>query len=134
MLLVIVKPGYHAVGYYRDAGIVLHRHRQVEHRVLKSGFKMRTDARIAQVHAWGREQINIPEDTTHAPHVLVFQVTPIGPLENLHHQGIFSRADSAGKVELRGQVAALAVTHLLSVYPHIKRGINPIEINENAPP
>ena len=83
---------------------------------------------VADVNGFAEQEVNFTEDTGHTPHILVFEVGTVGPLENEDLDGILSVGKNIGHVDFGGEVGDLAVCNELIVDPYIERGVNAFEI------
>lgn len=121
------------------AGRVLARHR------LKLGVDLQGGVSIACIEGCPHPgipdedrrtggEVDVPEDAAEPPHVLVFQVAPVAPLEDLHCEQVAPGTDSVGDIELGGHVAALAVADEPAVDPDVEGGVDPLEGQEDLLP
>ena len=77
------------------------------------------DAHILEVRLVAGSQLHAAGNAREAPEVLVFEVGAVRPAEHLQGDEVFARLHELRDVELRGQLAVLAVTDETSVDPDI---------------
>ncbi len=75
-------------------------------------------------------KVNIAEDPRRPPHVLVFNVSGIGPLHHAYRQQVFALVCVGRNVELRSKTAAFTKADVLAVYVHFKVGFHAIELDD----
>ena len=86
---------------------------------------------IGDVRGRHGNETDIAEDAGQPPHVLIFQVRTIGPLDDLDGDLVEAGVDPGGDVEFRWQPAAFAEPDLFAVDPDMKRGIHAFKAQPN---
>ena len=94
----------------------------------------RADEHVAHVDRRRGEEAHVAEDAAQPPHVLVFEVAPVGPLEDLHVERVPAGPEEGRDVEFRRHVAALAVADPPAVDPAIEGAVHAVEDEEDLPP
>ena len=81
------------------------------------------DVQVLDAGLRPRRQESLPGDARETPEILVLQVGPVAPAEDLQgDEGVLAGLDEFRDVETRLQLAVLAVTHFLAVHPHADVG------------
>src|SRR5271156_1863295 len=93
-------------------------------------LQFRSDAHIPDMRLRNLGEKDIAEDAAEAPHVLVFEVAAVAPLEDLGRHRIFAGADERGDVKLGGEMAHLAESDWLSVDEQVEARIDAGEREE----
>ena len=83
---------------------------------------------VGNMYQRAHPQLHAAEDTAQAPHILILQITAVAPAIHLDGQLIAALTDEFRHVELSWRHRVLAVTHLLSVHPHIEGGMHAAEM------
>src|ERR1700744_4899949 len=73
-----------------------------------------------------------PENTAHTPHILIFQITAIGPTIDFHGELIGAGMERIGEVEFGRWAAVLAEADPRAVYPEIEGAADAIEMDVHA--
>ena len=76
--------------------------------------------------------VHVAEDTTHAEHVLTFEVRAVAPAHYLHRQTVLARAEILGDVEFVVVVRTLRIAHIFAVQVDEGGTVNTSEIDERA--
>ena len=83
---------------------------------------------VAHVDGIAEEEVDLAEDAGHAPHILVFEVCAVGPLEDEDLEGVLPLVDQPGDVDLGGEVGDLRIGREGVVDPDVERGIDALEV------
>ena len=75
---------------------------------------------------------NIAEDPAQPPHVLVFQIRAVAPLQDLDGDPVGAELGDVGDVEFGSIAAAFAHAGELSVDPDVIEGIHTVEFQQDA--
>ena len=87
---------------------------------------------IANAHHRHVVEHHIAVDTTHAEHILTFEIRTITPAEHLHGKAVFTGAEIFANVELVVVVGTLSIAHLLTVDPDDGGRIDTPEVEDGA--
>ena len=83
-----------------------------------SSAEIGSDVVVAHVGFRGGVDVDVAVNTTHAPHVLSFEIRTVGEADNLYRHVVFAFAYHAGNVEFGIVVRTFGIAHILSVDPH----------------
>ena len=100
--------------------------------VFVSGIESGFGKDVVDVLLRDRADGNIAEDPAQPPHVLVFQIRAVAPLQDLDGDPVGAELGDVGDVKLGSIAAAFAHAGELSVDPDVIEGIHAVEFQQDA--
>ena len=95
--------------------------------------ELRAGHGVAHVDLGQRQQVDVPQDSGHAPLVLVLQVGAVRQAVDLQREQVGAGLHHVGDVELRAQVRPLGEARLLPVDVDGKGAVHRVKADEDAP-
>ena len=83
---------------------------------------------VGDMHQGAHPQLHLTEDAAQAPHILTFQVRAVVPSIHLDSKFVLALVNVFRHVELCRRHRVLAISHLLTIHPHIHRRMNATEV------
>ncbi len=85
------------------------------------------------LHMGGRfaHQIDVAEDPSHPPHVLIFDIGGVSPLHHPHRQQVLANVGVGTDIELGGEAAPLAEADVVAVYIDLEVGLHPVKLDDH---
>jgi hypothetical protein len=83
------------------------------------------------VDLWGSEEVDVSIDTAEPPHVLVFEITAVGPAVYFDGECIFACLEILGDIEFGWCHAVLAIANPSAVDPDVEGAFNTVEVKKN---
>ena len=124
-------PFFIVQGSLYRAALSGHGHEDTQMRFRQLVIERRFRPEIGQMGLRPRHQVHVAVDTGEAEHVLILEVRTVTVFVNLDSNGIDALPDVLRDIELGIVVGTLAVTDLLAVHPHVKCGIDAVEMQED---
>ncbi len=101
-----------------------------ERRTLVIVGEIGANGEILDVNLFFADKVNITEDPRRPPHVLVFNVSRIGPLHHTYREQVFALLCVGRNVELCSKTAAFTKTDIVAVDVHLEVGFHAIELDD----
>ena len=87
---------------------------------------------VGNVYQRAHPQLHLAEDARESPHVLILQIAAVAPAIHLDSQFVLALAQVFRHIKLCRRHGVLAVAHLLSVHPHVERGMHAAEVQDEV--
>ena len=97
------------------------------------GIQPGAGEKVIEIDRGNGAQRNRTEDAAQPPHVLIFQIGTVAPLQDLDGDPVDPDLRQFGDVELGGVPAALAHPGQLAVDPDIEEGVHAVEFQQDPP-
>ncbi len=76
-------------------------------------------------------QVDVAEDPRHPPHVLIFNVSGVGPLHYPHREQVLAGFGIGADVEFGGEAAPLAEANVVAVYIDFEVSLHPVKLDDH---
>ncbi len=93
----------------------------------------RAGNQIGNAHFAKGQKRHVPEDARVPPHILVFQVGAVRPLQHDHAQGVFAVLQKGGNIEFCGQVRAFGKARQMAIHIDVVGGRHAFKTDNRLP-